>query len=310
MLLKNISNEIQNINLSKICNKFNVKEITKLIKGFSKDEKYILKSINNQKYILRLSNIKLLEFRKKQCDLLSKLDNTITCSKILYYGIFDKNYCFFVTSFLSGSDAIEIIKLTDKKKSYMYGIKAGKLLKKWHETSINVSSLSWNDIYKNKKEQLVKSLLECEYSLPLQKKLLNYLEQNLYLLNDRPLVFCHGDFHLGNMIIDDEEIRIIDVLNCSLADPYEEFKRCYWSIIDGGYFQTGLINGYFENDIPQDFFKILKIYTIESMITFFLKAIKIGNFEEYIKFNEKQLEWWGDFDFSIPIWYKGILYVF
>lgn len=292
----------------KICQKYNILESIELKKGHSKDKKYILKSCNNRIYILRLSNIKYFELKKKQYELLNKLNNSINCSKVLEFGIFDEDYCFFITTFVDGVDAIDIVNNVNEKGAYTLGVNAGKILKKWHSTVIGSSNISWYEIYKNKKDKIVKELLECIYRIPSQDKLLKYYDEKLYLMNDRPLVFCHGDYHLGNMVIKNNKIGIIDVANCSLADPYEEFKRSYWNIIENEYFQTGMVNGYFNDHIPNDFFEILKFYSIESMITRLLRAINKGNIKNAIESNACQVKWWGGFDYTIPTWYLGVLF--
>jgi len=48
----------------------------------------------------------------------------------------------------------------------------------------------------------------------------------LWCKKDVQRTFCHGDYHLGNMIVDkDREINIIDFNRWGYDDPYEEFNR-------------------------------------------------------------------------------------
>lgn len=159
-----------------------------------------------------------------------------------------------------------------------------------------------------KNSQLVEDFLSCGNSIPMQDKLLNIYNEKVFLMNNRPLAFCHGDFHLGNMVIQNDKIGISDVVNCSLADPYEEFKRGYWSVVESELFQTGMLNGYFNNNIPEEFFEILQLYSIESMMTRLLKAINKATFELISKLNDLQIQWWGNFDYKRPTWYKGIIF--
>ena len=78
--------------------------------------------------------------------------------------------------------------------------------------------------------------------------------------------------------------------------------------MESEYFETGLVDGYFDYSIPDDFFKILKYYTIESMISHLPWAVNFGEEEVVImkKINELQIKWWNNFELDIPTWYKKI----
>ena len=57
-------------------------------------------------------------------------------------------------------------------------------------------------------------------------KIIDYIENNRYLLSGRPQCFHHGDYHVGNMIISpDNELSIIDFNRWDFGDPWEEFNR-------------------------------------------------------------------------------------
>ena len=42
-------------------------------------------------------------------------------------------------------------------------------------------------------------------------------------------VLTHGDYHLGNMIVNNHKIYIIDFDKSGPADPYDEFKPFIWN---------------------------------------------------------------------------------
>ena len=94
-----------------------------------------------------------------------------------------------------------------------------------------------------------------------------------------------------------------------MADPYDEFKPYCWNVIKSEYFETGLINGYFEDNIPDDFFKILKFYTIEGIISHLPWALTFGEEEVKTALNmyQEALKWYDNFNLEIPTWYKGVL---
>lgn len=41
----------------------------------------------------------------------------------------------------------------------------------------------------------------CPRRIPLQEEILDYYKSHVFLMKDRPQVLCHGDYHLGNMIV-------------------------------------------------------------------------------------------------------------
>lgn len=46
----------------------------------------------------------------------------------------------------------------------------------------------------------------CPCRIPLQEEILDYYKSHVFLMKDRPQVFCHGDYHLGNMIVQDGRV--------------------------------------------------------------------------------------------------------
>ena len=286
----------------------NIVDISLLSKGWSGDEKYILTDINNVKYLLRKSKPELYEKRKTQFNLLQEIEKlNINCVKPIEFGVLQSKEVYTILTFLEGEDAEEaILKLTDEE-AYNLGIEAGIILKKIHSIKIPKQSQSWWERYQLKMQRKIDALIQCEYRLPMQEEIIKYYRENAYLMKERPLVFTHGDYHLGNMIINDKHIGIIDFDKINPADPYDEFKPFCWNVIRNEYFETGLINGYFENKIPADFFKILKFYTAESLISHLPWATKFGNKEvsTALEISNKQMEWYDNFELTIPKWYKS-----
>ena len=81
-----------------------------------------------------------------------------------------------------------------------------------------------------------------------------------------------------------------------------------WNVYASEYFETGLINGYFNNQIPNDFFKILALYAAESLISHLPWAMTFGKeeVETALKVTKSTLLWYDNFTREIPTWYKGV----
>lgn len=284
--------------------------MTPLTKGWSKDQKYILTSSDKNHFLLRISDKKLYDKKKKQFEALKHLEKlNIYCSRPLEFGTLTNGDVYILLSYLEGIDGKEAIKALTDEKAYLLGIEAGQALKKLHSIEIPKQEDSWWEKYEIKVEKRITKLLNCEYRIPMQDEIIQYYRNHCFLMKNRPLCFTHGDYHLGNMIVHNGKIGIIDFDKNQIADPYDDFKPFYWNVMESEYFETGLINGYFDNKIPDDFFPVLKYYTSESLITYLPWATTFG--EEEIKTAQKvtdfQMLWYDRFKLEIPTWYKGII---
>ena len=295
--------------LKDIIEKYNISFVEPLTKGWSKDKKYILTS-KDKKYLLRVSDISLYDKKKKQFELLKKIEKLdINCSRPVEFGKLDEENIYMILTYLEGESCEDVLPRLTNEEAYKLGEEAGRVLQKLHNIPVDTSNLSWKEKYQEKLPRKIKALKECEYKLPLEDFLINYFISKSYLMEDRPLRFSHGDFHAGNMIVHNGKIGIIDFDKNTISDPYDELKPFCWNVFKSEYFETGLINGYFNNKIPEDFFKILKYYSVESLVSQLPWSVQFG--EEDIKTAYKvydaMLEWWGNFNLDVPTWYKGII---
>ena len=290
----------------------NIIKCLPLNKGWSGDKKYILKDEVGNKYLLRVSNSSKYEKRKMQYDYLKQVETlNINCSKPLEFGVLEDGNNYMVLTYLEGMEAEKEILKYDELTQYKMGLEAGRMLKGIHSLPIPAQKESWWDRYKVKMQRKIDALLSCSYRLLMQEEIIKYYKENAYLMQDRPLVYSHGDYHLGNMIINNGKIGVVDFDKVNPADPYDEFKPFWWNVMRSEYFETGLINGYFNNNVPDEFFKILKFYTAESLISHLPWAVGFG--EEEIKIameiDSNQMKWYDNFKLDVPTWYKGIIEV-
>lgn len=138
---------------------------------------------------------------------------------------------------------------------------------------------------------------------------LDYINQNRHLINNRPITFQHGDFHIGNTLIDTNgNIVIIDFNRHDLGDPWEEFNRIPFSVRVSEAYASGCIDGYFKNEIPETFFALLALYISVNQISSLPWALKFGESEiNFTKDMSNQiLYWYDDFKMIIPRWYTTI----
>ena len=293
-----------------LCDKYRIVSVAPLIKGWSGDKKYILENGDGERYVLRLSDNGLYEKKKKQFELLQKIELLgLNCSRPIEFGADADGTVYTLMSYLEGEDGETAVAALTDHAAYRLGVEAGKCLRKLHSVDITPQELTWWDRYLKKMPRKIAALNACEYKLPMQDMILEYYETHYEIMKDRPLVLCHGDYHLGNMIVNNGKIGIIDFDKNSIADPYDEFKPFCWNVIVSEYFETGLINGYFDHSVPDNFWRILKFYTAESLISHLPWSVKFGQQEimTALEVSDNQMKWYGNFELDVPTWYKGIL---
>lgn len=290
--------------------KENIVSVTPLLKGWSRDQKYVLEDANGCKFLLRISDGSLWEKKKAQFALLEKMEKRqLPCSRPLALGMTEEGSVYTIVSYLEGTDGLKAVSKLGNREAYRLGIEAGEVLRRLHEIEIPTQKQSWWERYQEKMPRKIAALRKCEYRLPMQEELLQYYTDHCWLMKNRPQLFAHGDFHLGNMIVKGGKIGIIDFDKNGAADPYDEFKPFCWNVMCSEYFETGLINGYFQNQVPEDFFPILKFYTVESLISHLPWSVTFGEAEVRTaqKVAANQMIWYDHFQLEVPTWYHGIL---
>lgn len=132
-----------------------------------------------------------------------------------------------------------------------------------------------------------------------------YIESNRFLLSNRPQYYQHGDYHIGNMMIEKNKIVIIDFDRYDFGDPWEEFNRIVWCAQASPMFASGIINGYFDNEVPLEFWKLLALYISSNMLSSIPWAIPFGESEVNTMINQAKdvLSWYNNMQNPIPTWY-------
>ena len=137
---------------------------------------------------------------------------------------------------------------------------------------------------------------------------LAYLAQNRHLLKNRPQSVQHGDYHIGNMMIDrDGALIVIDFEKQDVGDPWEEFNRIVWSAQAAPDFASGMVDGYFGGDVPMDFWRLLALYICSNTLGSLPWAIPFGEGEVQVmrKQAAQVLQWYDSMRTVVPSWYRA-----
>ena len=275
-------------------------------KGYSKEIKYKVKADKN--YFLKISPLSFAKKKDLELRYISDLEKVIKFPDLIEIK-FENNSILSVYEWIDGVDFREYVTYLTDKELYQYGIQAGAFLQRIHSISIEEESINWHEFYLQKSMRKIKSFRMANINFPEIETFIDYIHTHQYLLHDRPISLCHGDFHVGNMMIDLEtkELVMIDFGSLEIGDPMEEFNRMIWSAQLSEEFATGLINGYFNGkNIPDVFWKLMAYYMACDVVGSIPWAVNYGNNQLTIMLERAKivLDWFDNFERVIPKFYK------
>ena len=286
----------------------NIVSRTPIEKGWSGDQKYCAVIANGTKYLLRISSIDRLERKRREYEKMREVAQLgIPMCLPVEFGTCEEG-AYSIQSWIDGEDAEEKVMAMDAAEQYRYGLDAGRILAKIHTIPAPVDAPDWKLRFNAKIDRKIVMYENCELKYESEDAFLNYLAQNRYLLSGRPQSYQHGDYHIGNMMIDqDGVLTIIDFDRDDFGDPWEEFNRIVWCAQAAPAFASGIVDGYFDGKVPMEFWKLLALYISSNTLSSLPWAISFGEGE--IQVMRKQaaqvLEWYDGMKSVIPTWYHS-----
>ena len=280
---------------------------TPITKGWSSDRKYCVTDERGNRYLLRISDSaehdkKLAEFNcMKQVEALG----VPMCRPIEFGTCEDGVYS--IQSWIDGEDAEEVILRYSEDEQYAYGIDAGRILKLIHSIPAPDDAEDWESRFNRKIDRKIKAYGECPLKYENGQLFIDFINENRHLLKNRPQVYQHGDYHIGNMMIDREgKLQIIDFNRSDCGDPWEEFNRIVWCAQKSPAFASGMVNGYFDDNVPMEFWRLLALYIASNTLSSLYWAIPFGQDEVdvMVKQAAEVLSWYDNMRCPVPTWYR------
>ncbi len=276
-----------------------------ITKGWSEDKKYCVTTSGGEKYLLRISPMQRFEMRKSIYIILKQLaDLDIPMCAPVEFGICEDGV-YLLQEWIDGADLEIILPTLSEKEQYNLGIKSGEILKKIHTVPAPETQEKWSVRFNQKTDYKIKKYHECGLRFDGDDKVIDYIEQNRHLLENRPQCFQHGDYHIGNIMLEKGKLKIIDFDRYDFGDPWEEFNRIVWSAAASPYFATGQLRGYFDGEPPPEFFKLLAFYISSNTLSSIYWAIPFGKSDLDIMMKQANdvLNWFDNMQNPIPTWY-------
>lgn len=288
-----------------------IKYITKepLSKGWSKDKKYCITDESGKRYLLRISDAARHDRKRMEFDRMKEVSalGVPMCQPVEFGDCEEGVYS--IQSWIEGFDAEEVMGTLPEEKQYAYGLDAGRILQKIHAIPAPAFLEDWESRFGRKMDGKIKKYGECPIQYEKGQAFMDYISQNRHLLKGRPQTYQHGDYHIGNMMIDRSgKLCIIDFDRYDYGDPWEEFNRIVWCAQKVPVFASGMVDGYFGGDAPLEFWKLLALYISSNTLSSLYWALPFGQKEINTMRSqaEEVLFWYDDMRRPVPSWYcKG-----
>lgn len=284
------------------------KKIKPVNKGWSSDKKYYIETMESEKLLLRTTDISAYDTKKHEFEMMKRIaEYDISMSHPIEFGICDNGKSVYsLLKWCDGEDAEIVLPKLANIEQYALGMKSGQILRKIHSIPAQNEQEHWATRFNRKTDNKIRKYNQCGIKIDGDNNIIDYIEANRYLLEERPQCFQHGDYHVGNMVISSEgELSIIDFNRNDYGDPWEEFNRIVWSAAASPYFATGQLNGYFNGRPPVQFFRLLAFYISSNTLSSIYWAISFG--ADQISVMKEQaaevLTWFDGMNNPIPTWY-------
>lgn len=276
-------------------------------KGWSGDKKYCAKDEAGNQYLLRISPMEQYDRKKREYEQMSRVAALgIPMCRPLEFGVLDEGV-YSVQTWIDGSDAEESLCSLTNDEQYTYGLESGRILKEIHKIPAPQGIEDWEIRFNRKASRKIQMYEDCSLQYENGQVFIDYINENRDLLKGRPQVYQHGDYHIGNMMIgSDGRLYIIDFNRDDFGDPWEEFNRIVWCVQKSHFFASGMVNGYFDYDVPVLFWKLLAFYISSNILGSLPWAVPFGD-KEVEKFQDQAKEvllWYNNnMQNPIPTWY-------
>lgn len=284
------------------------KHRTLIEKGWSSDKKYCVTDKNNTKFLLRISSAEQYDNKKFEFAMMERLASlNIPMCLPLEFGDCEEGV-FSLQSWIKGDNLEEVIHTFSNAKQYSLGLESGRILKQIHSIPAPKTQEAWDLRFNRKIGRNIRNYDDCPIKFDGAEFIISYINGNRHLLKDRPQVFQHGDYHIGNMMLEHGRVVIIDFNRHDFGDPWEEFNRIVWCAQKSLLFASGMVDGYFDGNPPEKFWRLLALYIGSNTLSAVPWAIPFGQGEVDTMLNQAKeiLSWYDDYNHFIPNWYINL----
>ena len=281
---------------------------TPVDKGWSGDRKYKAFTADGSCYFLRISPMSKYKKLERQFSHMQQVQALgVRLCAPAEFGICDEGV-YTILQWVEGRDAEGVLPTLDKKAQYAYGLEAGRMLRTIHSLPSPVPAEPWSLRYDRKLDAKIAAYQACPIQYKNGELYLELLHRERHLVQNRPQVWLHGDYHCGNQMFDRQmELVVIDFDRDDSGDPWYEFNRIIWDGRAAPEYARGMVDGYFDGEqIPDLFWRLMRLYLSQNMISSVVWARDLGETDLQIAIENAQLvlDWYDDLKEVVPNWYR------
>ena len=274
--------------------------------GWSADRKFKAVTDDGTGYFLRISPMEQYEHRKLQFEHMQQVrDLGVRVCEPVEFGTCAEG-CYLLLEWIDGRDAEPVLPTLTGLQRYRYGLEAGRMLRTIHTIPVPIQKEPWAVRYGRKLDSKVAAYEDLPLKYEKGELYLELIRAERHLVEDRPTVWHHGDYHCGNLMFDSRMgLTVIDFDREDIGDPWYEFNRIIWDVRVGPEYASGMVDGYFDGEVPEAFWRIMRLYQCQNMISSLPWAMGFGDEEVRIaRENARQvLDWYDDLKKIVPDWY-------
>ncbi len=276
-------------NLIKTLKNYNIDDI-KNIRELDKNQYEILLN-SNEKFILKIFSGDDLDEKIEKMK--SLFENNKLAPKFIYGKLSEDE------NFLMWKEGSPL-----KEKSFELGEEIGKFLRAYHGEFQNRED-EWKKNFDHRIVLILHNYYMSKHEGPKDYIILDYLNENKYLISDRKPSLLLGLQDVLNINLDDEgRLSNVDLTFGQMADPYFQFKNLNFLKSEDLDYVNGLIKGYFKDGSTILFFKTMAVYTIVEYLYDEFEDHESINHERINEKVDRILEMYDDFTDIYPNWYR------
>ncbi|MGM7683242.1 aminoglycoside phosphotransferase family protein [Cytobacillus sp. Hm23] len=273
--------------------------------GFSEDEKWNV----DECYLLRFYPKSNIETLTRQANLIEQAyESGCQVPNVYDLGVWEDTP-YMIVDYVKGENAELMMDKLTEDEQYELGKEVGELLSKLHAVPIAEPSVCWDELWTNRVERLSPQYKEIFHDSSRHLYVIDFINDNLALMNNRPVAIQHYDLHPANIIVKHKKLAgMIDLQKITIADPYHEFyKMEYFTTPISQAYARGIIDGYHQDGVPTLFWQLHRLYAAIHIISAEVWGHKVAldQKDKFMRHTLRTLDEWDDFKREIPSWYNS-----
>lgn len=281
--------------------------VEEVAKGWSSDRKYLV-TTDDGKLLLRISDGEQVRAKKKEYEIIQKYARLgFDMSAPVDFGLCDGGKSvYMLLTWVEGRDLESVLPGLSEREQYRLGREAGRILRKIHAIPVAAEDIP-GQTKKAKKLAQLDRYGSSRLRQNGDEALIRYVRENIDLIWRQAPVYQHGDYHPGNLIYTPEgSVGVIDFNRWEVGDPYEEFYKLESFGIECSVpYCVGQIDAYFDDAVPEEFWRTLAVYVAHASLYSIKWAEKFGQREinGMVARYCRALDSYDGFRTTIPKWY-------